>query len=99
LSKNLKTVGRHKTTIFKDKERNMTGVKLYNSIVLRFDDDVIELNTEGFFTLLTRTRMNQASNQFKLGYWIEEDENGEWFARYKGKKVLFDGESLTLQRT
>jgi hypothetical protein len=45
-------------------------VKLYDTDVVEFDDDVIILRTGGFKTLLTLSIMNKASIQFGLDFHV-----------------------------
>lgn len=55
----------------------------------------ITLNTGGWKTATTRTRMNQASNQFSLGFHVYQ-RNYKWFVEYQGKTLEFDGSSIVL---
>lgn len=41
--------------------------------------------------------MNQASNQFGLGYSVYQ-KKGEWFVDYKGTTHKFDKDMITLDR-
>jgi len=96
--KNMHKIGRHKTVMYVD--NNDVCLKLYNDIIMRINDDRILLDTHGFFTNMTMTRMNQASNQLKLGYWITEDrETGIWKVRFNKQDILFESDSLTLTRS
>ncbi len=63
--------------------------------VVKFDDSKIVLNTGGWKSATTKTRMNQASNQFKLGYEVKQ-KGGAWTVRYKGEKIPFTGSTLTI---
>lgn len=38
----------------------------------------ITLDTGGYYTATTKARMNQASNQYDLGYQVYQ-EHGDWF--------------------
>jgi hypothetical protein len=38
--------------------------------IVRWNDSTIELNFGGYDTVTTRRKMNQASNQFELGYSV-----------------------------
>lgn len=55
----------------------------------------IILDTGGWFTTTTKTRMNQASNQWKLGYHVYQDK-GEWYVRYRGYRIPFKGNTVEL---
>jgi len=66
--------------------------------VVVFDDSKIELNTGGWKTATTKTRMNQASNQYDLGYQVVQ-KGGEWFVKQvNGQTIPFEGNSLIINR-
>ena len=70
------TIGRHCTSIF-----NMDGytcVKYHDTVVVSFDNDRIVLNSGGWFTPTTKTRMNQSSHQFLLDFHVYQ-KDFEWF--------------------
>jgi hypothetical protein len=48
-------------------------------------------------TKTTKLRMNQASNQFSLGYRVYQKDK-KWYAEFKGRDIPFDGSSLVLKR-
>lgn len=69
-------------------------VVYHQTEVVKFNRGKIVLNTGGFFTSTTKTRMNQASNQFGLGYRVFA-RNGEWFVEFRHKVYPFkDGIEL-----
>lgn len=74
-----------------------TDVTYHNTNVVSFNDKVINLNTGGWFTNTTKTRMNQAANEYGLEFTVFQ-KNGEWFVTHKGKTISFDGDKLTLKR-
>lgn len=88
-------IGTHKTTVYGDGE--MVKVKYHTTDVVSFDNEKIILNTGGWFTNTTKKRMNQASEQFNLGYNVFQ-KAGEWFVYYKDELVKFEGNTLTLAR-
>jgi len=72
-------------------------VSYHNTDVVKWNDSTIILHTGGWRTNTTKVRMNQASNQFNLGYQVyQKDYN--WFVTYRGTTYEFTGNSLTLQR-
>lgn len=75
----------------------MITVTYHGTPVVKFDDKKIILNTGGYKTATTKTRMNQAANQFGLGYKVEQ-KHGGWGVMYKGYPYLFGGSVLTLKR-
>ena len=92
----LNTIGRFKTTIFVDSDGLMT-VKYRDTAVVKFDHQKIILNAGGWRTYTTKMRMNQASNQFKLGYRVYQKEI-QWYVEYKGKIIRFDDDVAVLTR-
>lgn len=83
------------TTIFTD-ERGMTNVIYHKTAVVAFNANEIILKTNGWQTMTTKVRMNQTSNQFRLGFRVHQ-KNGEWFVEHAGMtKEFIDG--MILQR-
>ena len=86
-------VGSHKTTIHVDSD-GFTNVVYHSTAVVRFNTAVIILDSGGWRTLTTKTRMNQASNQFNLGYYVFQ-KDFEWFVKYQDETHRFyDGIEL-----
>ena len=73
------------------------SVVYHNTLVVEATPDYITLNTGGWFTATTRTRMNQASNQFDLGYGVYQ-KKGKWFVDYQGNTYPFDRNEIRLNR-
>lgn len=88
-------VGTHATKVFT--ENGVTFVKYWNTRVVSFTESTISLNNGGFLTNTTKTRMNQASNEFDLGYRVYQ-KNFDWFVEHNGKTHEFIGNSKTLNR-
>ena len=74
-----------------------TTVIYHRTPVVKFSDREITLNTGGWKTVTTKARMNQASNQYDLGYCVFQ-RNFDWFVSYRGKDIPFDSNSMTLDR-
>ena len=89
-------VGRVATTIHTN-ELGQTQVVYHSTPVVTFNHKVIILNTGGWMTATTKARMNQASNQFGLGYQVFQ-RNFDWFVDYKGKTKPFNDRLLELTR-
>lgn len=54
----------------------------------------IILNSGGWTTATTKTRMNQVANQYNLGYHVYQEKH-EWYVDWKGEKLpFFDGITL-----
>ena len=92
------TLGKHKTTITKELgigNEDYMVVRYWSTDIVRFNNERIILNTGGWSTVTTKLRMNQASNQFNLGYNVyQKDFN--WFVEYQGKTIPFNTQRLTL---
>jgi hypothetical protein len=65
------------------------------AVVTRRADGTIILRTGGYKSATTRTRQNQASNQFNLGYGVFQKDY-DWFVTYKGATLAFNGDEITL---
>ena len=74
----------------------MTCVTYHSTVVVAFDEETITLQSGGWRTATTKTRMNQASAQFGLGFTVYQ-EDFEWFVSHCQETVPFvDG--MVLQR-
>ena len=73
-----------------------TLVTLHNTVVVEFDAERIILRTGGWDTVTTRARMNQASNQFGLGYKVVREEGATYVHNRIAKIKL--GDSVTIDR-
>jgi hypothetical protein len=91
----LNKIGTHATSVYTHEDT--TYVKYHYTNVVSFNRDEIKLNTGGYFTNTTKTRMNQTSNQFGLGFRVYQ-KNFDWFAEYDGKTFEFLKDELTLER-
>lgn len=58
------------------------------TIVRAYKDGSIKLDSGGFRSKTTKTAMNQASNQFRLGFQVYQKDFG-WFVTWKGQTVPF----------
>jgi hypothetical protein len=88
-------IGTHKTSVFT--ENGYTCVVYHSTAVVKFNDREIILNTGGYQTATTKMRMNQASNQFDLGFRVFQKKH-QWYIEYKGNIKYFIGEETTLKR-
>ena len=89
-------IGSHATKVSTDAS-GTTSVKYHDTVVVKFDAHTIELDTGGFKTFTTKTRMNQTSVQESLGYHVYQDR-GEWYITYKGLTRPFPQRSISLRR-
>lgn len=92
----MQQVGNHKTTIHVDSE-GFTNIIYHNTPVVKFNHEKIILNTGGWSTNTTKARMNQASNQFALGYLVYQ-KNYRWYVEFKNDTIKFIGDTLELTR-
>lgn len=82
------------TTIKEDD--GMVIVTYHKTDVVKFNENMIILDSGGWRTQTTRSRMNRMSNDFDLGYSVYQ-KNKKWFVKYKGIALNFyDG--ITLKR-
>lgn len=94
---NMLRVGKVATTI--RKEGLETKIRFHQTDVVSFDDNQIKLDTGGWFTKTTKTRMNQASHQFNLGFRVYQ-RKGFWYVFYHGKVYSFsNSQTLILNRS
>ncbi len=89
----LQKIGSHKTTVshLLLGPKPSTVITYHETPVVIFDEDSIALNTGGWNTVTTRNRMNQASNQFNLGFRVFQ-KRGELFCNYLGQDLPFNGQ-------
>ena len=78
----IQRVGTHKTSIIT--LEGMTSIVYHNTPVVQFNADKIILNSGGWDTRTTKTRMNQASNQYGLGFEVYQ-VNYSWYVDYRDK--------------
>jgi hypothetical protein len=91
------TVGSHKTTVHWDTDSGYRTIVYHSTAVVKFNFDTIILNTGGYKTVTTKRRMNQASNQFDLGYYVYQ-KNFDWFVCFQGEEIPFENDTITLHR-
>ena len=80
------TVGTHKTTISTDETG--THVCYHSTRVVSFNSNTVTLRSGGYHTNTTKIRMNQASQQFGLGFSVWQKDFA-WFVDWKGKVLEF----------
>ena len=90
------TIGRTATKV---EHRGLeTFVRYHNTDVVQFDSLYITLNTGGWETATTKLRMNQASNQFGLGYQVYQKDYRWYVVIPQGETVEFTGQRITFPR-
>ena len=63
-----------------------TNVVYHTTTVVSFNSERITLDTGGWRTNTTKTRMNQAANQFDLGFNVWQKDY-EWFVTCDGNRI------------
>lgn len=65
-------------------------------VVTAHTDGRITLRTGGWKTATTKTRMNQAANEFGLEYSVWQ-KAGQWFVTVGAATLAFDADSITFR--
>lgn len=81
-------VGKTATSVFTDKSGALCCVYHQTCVAKKHKNGVIELNSNGWRTATTKTRMNQFSNQHGLGYTVSQ-KDGLWSVSVGGKVIPF----------
>jgi len=63
-------------------------VVYHSTCIVQFNDDTITLRTGGYDTVTTRRKMNQASRQFGLGYYVQRDKGVTYVGNRIGRVEL-----------
>jgi len=82
------TISRYQTKVWST--GNLTTVRLYETNVVSFftgGGDAVVLNSGGWRTATTKSRMNQTSNQYDLGYQVYQ-QDFEWFVKTRHDGIL-----------
>ena len=78
-------LSRNNTSVWS--EDGDTFVRLHRTVVVTFSPSFVRLNTGGWYTVTTKTRMNQASNQFGLAYHVYQ-KGYDWFVTLPSGEVI-----------
>ena len=90
----IQRVGTHRPNIVE--LQGLTSVVYHSTAVVQFDSDKIILNSGGWETATTKSRMNQASHQYGLGFEVYQVDF-TWYVDYKGETIPFT-DGLILDR-
>jgi hypothetical protein len=86
-------IGRHMTKIFDDKD-GYTNIQYHDTVIVSFNPFGIILDSNGYRTQTTKTRMNQTASQFDLDFYVYQ-QDGKWYVNQGIKTVEFvDGMRL-----
>lgn len=70
----------------------------HKTCVVTIRPDSVTLRTGGWRTVTTKLRMNQAANQYGLGFTVSQ-KDGDWTVNCRdGRKLKFDDVELTFKR-
>ena len=84
------------TRVWRD-STGMLVVQYHNTeVVTAYPDGSVFLRTGGWKSNTTRQRMNQAANQYQLGYSVFQKAFA-WFVTWKGQTIPFNSEELVLR--
>lgn len=87
-----RAIGKHKTKVGLEGESLV--VRYWDTAVVKYNvvERTVRLDSGGHRTLTTKKRMNQASREWKLGYWVYQI-GWEWYVRFDsgGMRVFVDG--------
>lgn len=90
------TVGQRATTVARGTDGALRVTYHSTDVVTVHKNGSITLNTGGWRTATTKLRMNQASNQYGLGFQVWQ-KDFSWFVEWKGKSLPFDDYTITLR--
>jgi hypothetical protein len=91
----LNHVSQNNTVVYYDGDHVV--IKLHFTEVVKFNHKEIVLNSGGYETFTTKTRMNQASNQYGLGYRVYQRDY-IWHVKYQDFILEFE-DGMRLDRT
>ena len=90
----LDKIGKHATTVStSDIREGKTTVTYHNTdvVVVNCSRNTITLDSGGWRTVTTKTRMNQTSRQFSLGFGVWQ-RNFKWYVKHHGRTYdFYDG--------
>ena len=87
-------VDKHKTNIFTNDGH--TVVQYCETQIVRFSANEIILDSAGWRTATTKTRMNQTSRQYNLGFKVYQ-KNYSWFVWYNGETLDFEDKMVLVR--
>ena len=96
MKSNDRQIGQHMTKVLADDD-DITKVVYHDTAVVTFNDDHIILDTGGWWTRTTKARMNQAAQQFGLGYYVKQVQ-GDWVVTFLDEDHFFEANRIRLDR-
>ncbi len=92
----LTKLGTRGTSVKWDSDGSFSVVYHYTPVVTVKANGTIILDHGGWRSYTTKVRMNQASNQFGLGFSVYQ-KDFDWFVQVNGETIPFDGRELTIR--
>jgi hypothetical protein len=86
---------KYKTVLHSDNDKQT--LVYYETPIVEFDEKDIILNTGGYRTHSTQSRMNWVSREFDLGFRIQA-KGEEWVVNYQDEEHPFTDEAIRLKR-
>jgi hypothetical protein len=88
-------IGRVATTVYS--EFGYTVVRYHQTEVVKFNDRFVELDSGGWQTATTKTRINQTSNQFGLGFNVWQTDY-KWTVKLPNNKEVGFVDGMIIDR-
>ena len=76
-------ISSNNTRVFYNKEYDRCEVFLHATRILSIDDGVVTLNSGGWQSVTTKTRMNQCAKEWELGFGVFQTK-GKWYVKKPG---------------
>ncbi len=92
------TLGRVATSIRPLPDKSGFQVWYHKTPVVTVTDKTIVLNTGGWRTVTTKRRMNQAANQFGLGFSVHQADFAWTISTDDGRTIPFDKDIVSFNR-
>lgn len=89
------TIGSHKTNIYT--EADMIHIRYHDTVVVQFNMNHIFLDSGGWKTTTTKTRMNQTSNQYNLGFTVFQ-KDFSWYVSFNGKTLDYQDNMMLTRK-
>lgn len=89
-------IGTWATTVACDSEGVLRVTYHHTPIVTLWPNGKIVLDTGGYRSVTTETRMNQASHEFRLGFTVWQKDSS-WYVDVDGHTIPFEDRELTIR--
>lgn len=73
------------------------SVKYSSTEIVSWTDTEITLDANGYFSKTTKKKMNQAAEQFELGYKVVQKAE-DWFVEINDETIPFNQDKITFRR-